>query len=159
MSAYYPLWPKSKKRWFSLQKCTWSKHSFIYWVLFSCTFPILYSCCLILSCRQNCASRWTEQSLMFFLKSCYSLLSQKRHIRNPWHTVSVIIGYSECCSNQLPQSGRYTVVLDKVKGRDGISLEELKNHMKTGWQKRASWGSVWASDWSRYHLLPAGVAL
>lgn len=39
-----------------------------------------------------------------------------------------------------------------------MSLEELKNHMKTGWQKWASSGSLWARDWSRYHLLPAGVA-
>lgn len=34
----------------------------------------------------------------------------------------------------MPQSGRYTAVLDKIKGRGtaDISLEELKNQTKAG---------------------------
>lgn len=61
----------------------------------------------------------------------------------------------------MPQSGRYTAVLDKIKGRGtaDISLEELKNQTKAGWQKWASWGSPRARVGSLCHLLPAGAAL
>lgn len=70
-----------------------------------------------------------------FLKFVFLLVQTKVAYKKKAHRIFYvnILGYSWYCSNQMPQSGKYTI-LDKTKGRgrESFSLEELKKHMNTG---------------------------